>query len=366
MVEVLEERALMSMGIHLHQKSVSHRTSFTQTNLVADVSGVAKTTDPKLVNAWGIAHTSTSPWWVSDNGTGVSTLYNGTGAKQGLTVTIPTPSAATGGKPTGMVASSSTTAFLVNGTGTPAHFIFATEDGTVAAWNSGTSAVIKVDNSTKPSATDGAVYKGLAMASVGGASYLYATNFRAGTVDVFDSSFHQVTPGSGAISGTFTDSGISHGYAPFGIQNINGNLFVTYAKQDSDKEDDASGPGRGVVDEFDPSGNLIQRVAAHGTLNSPWGLAVAPSSFGQFGGDLLVGNFGDGRINAFRFPSGNSHKFRFAGQLANSRRRPIKIDGLWGLGVGNDAMAGSSSTLFFAAGPGDESHGLFGTLTAST
>jgi uncharacterized protein (TIGR03118 family) len=365
-VEALEDRALMSMGVHAHQMLTPPPTSFTQTNLVSDIPGMAANTDRNLVNPWGITHTQTSPWWVADNNAGVSTLYNGnTGAKIPLTVTIPSPSAPTGGTPTGIVSNTSTTDFLVNGAGTAAHFIFATEDGTIAAWNSGGSAVIKADNSSNPSAAKGAVYKGLALASNSGANYLYAANFRAGTIDVFDSSFHQVTLGSGAVSGTFADHHIPHSYAPFGIANINGNLFVTYAKQNAAKHDDVAGPRRGFVDEFDPSGHLIQRVATRGTLNSPWGLAVAPSSFGQFSGDLLIGNFGDGRINAFQFPSGNSHQFQFVGQLSNSQGQPITIDGLWGLGVGNGAMAGSSSTLFFSAGIDGEQHGLFGTLTAS-
>jgi uncharacterized protein (TIGR03118 family) len=374
-VEALEERALMSMGVHAHPMLTAPHTSFTQTNLVSDIQGMAKTFDPNLVNPWGITHTPTSPWWVSDNNAGVSTLYNGAGQpfptppNKPLVVTIPSPSAPTGGTPTGVVANPNTITrpneFLVDGPGTAAHFIFATEDGTVAAWNSGSSAVIKADNSSNPSAKKGAVYKGLALASTGGANFLYATNFRAGTIDVFDSSFHQVTLGSGAISGTFADNHIPHSYAPFGIATINGNLFVTYAKQNAAKHDDVAGPRRGFVDEFNPNGQLIQRVATRGTLNSPWGLAVAPSSFGQFSGDLLVGNFGDGRINAFQFPSGNSHEFQFAGQLSDSKGQPITIDGLWGLDVGNDATAGSSKTLYFSAGIDGEQHGLFGTLTAS-
>jgi uncharacterized protein (TIGR03118 family) len=372
-VEALEDRALMSMGIHgshamglhSHHKPSPPQTSFTQTNLVSDIPGMAPTTDSQLVNPWGITHTATSPWWVSDNNAGVSTLYNGTGAKQGLVVTIPSPSSPKGGTPTGVVANT-TTGFLVNGPGTAARFIFATEDGTIVAWNPTTSAVIKADNSASPTAAKGAVYKGLAMASAGGANYLYATNFRSGKVDVFDSSFNQVPLGSGAITGKFADKHIPHSFAPFGIATINGNLFVTYAKQDSAKHDDAAGPRRGFVDEFDPSGDLIQRVATKGTLDSPWGLAVAPSSFGQFSGDLLVGDFGDGRINAFQIPSGMSHKFQSAGQLSDSQGRPISIDGLWGLDVGNGSAAGSSSTLFFSAGIDDEQHGLFGTLTATT
>jgi uncharacterized protein (TIGR03118 family) len=367
-VEGLEDRALLSHGAsgHLAAAVVTTPTTFVQTNLVSDQASVmAKTTDPDLVNAWGIAHLPTTPWWVSDNNAGVSTIYNGnTGAKASLTVTIPSPTAASGGTPTGIVANTNSTEFNVNGAS--AHFIFATEDGTIAAWTGGTTAVIKADNSTNPSAKKGAVYKGLALASNNGADYLYATNFRAGTIDVFDSSFNQVTLGSGAFTGTFRDNHVPQSFAPFGIANIGGDLFVTYAKQNSAKHDDVAGPGRGFIDEFDPAGNLIQRVATKGTLNSPWGLAVAPKTFGTFAGDLLVGNFGDGHINAFTFPTAQSPGFQFAGQLSDAGGNPIAIDGLWGLGVGNDGLAGPSTTLFFSAGPDGETHGLFGTLTPST
>jgi uncharacterized protein (TIGR03118 family) len=365
-VETLEDRALMSMMGQAHPMIRRPQTSFVQTNLVSDLaSNHPVTVDQNLMNPWGLVASATSPWWISDNHAGVSTLYNGnTGAKIPLTVTIPSPSAPTGGSPTGIVSNSSTADFLVSGPGTAAHFIFATEDGTIAAWNSGSKAVIKVDNSSVPTAANGAVYKGLAMGSINSANYLYAANFRAGTVDVFDSSFHQVSLGSGAVSGKFKDSHIPRGFAPFGIANINGDLFVTYAKQDSAKHDDAKGPGRGFVDEFDTSGHLIQRIAARGMLNSPWGLAVAPSSFGHFSGDLLVGNFGDGRINALK-PTGHG-QFRSDGQLRDPQGKPITIDGLWGLAVGNGGMAGPSSTLFFTAGINGEQDGLFGTLTAST
>lgn len=369
-IEGLEDRALMSHGGHraLAEAIATPATTFVQTNLVSDQASVgAEKIDPDLVNPWGLAHTATTPWWVSDNNSGLSTLYNGnTGAKLGLRVTIPSPTAATGGTPTGIVANTNMSEFLIDGPETSARFIFATEDGTIAAWNTGDSAVIKVDNSTNPSAKKGAVYKGLALANNDGADYLYATNFRAGTIDVFDTSFKPVALGTGAFSGTFRDNHIPHSYAPFGIANIGGDLFVTYAKQDSAKHDDVAGLGRGFVDEFAPNGNLIQRVATKGTLNSPWGLAVAPKSFGTFAGDLLVGNFGDGHINAFTFPTAQSHRFQFAGQLSDPSGHPITIDGLWGLDAGNDAAAGPSTTLFFSAGPDGETHGLFGTLTRST
>ncbi len=359
-VEALEDRALMSTGGH------GHHTTFMQTNLVSDISGRAQFTDPDLKNPWGLTHSSTSPWWVNDNGTGLSTLYNGSGMKQGLKVTIPPPRnspAGTTSAPTGIVFNGISTDFVVTqGTKSGASaFIFATEDGTISGWNptvASTQAILAVDNSGS-----GAVYKGLALASSGGNNYLYATNFRAGTVDVFDNKF---APHSFFV-GQFTDRHlVTHGFAPFGIANINGNLFVTYAKQGAAKKDDVAGRGLGVVDKFDTSGHLLQRVAMHGSLNAPWGLAIAPSSFGQFKGDLLVGNFGNGRINAFK-QLGNG-KYQFVDQLRDSRNHPITIDGLWGLAFGsgnNNNASGPSTTLFFTAGLNGEADGLFGTLTAS-
>jgi uncharacterized protein (TIGR03118 family) len=364
MVEALEGRALMSTGmqmhphIQMHEMRQRHRvhTVVQQTNLVSDGAVAAKVTDTDLKNPWGLANGGKSPWWISDNGTNRSTLYNGTtAAKLGLIVSIPSPTGPTGGTPTGIVSSASQTDFLVNGAGTPAHFIFATEDGTIAAWNSGTSAVLKADKSGS-----GAVYKGLALGSSGGSSFLYATNFHSGKVDVFDTAFSPHT----FSANQFTDRHIPKGFAPFGIQNINGMIFVTYAKQGAAKHDDAAGRGHGFVDVFSTSGALMGRVASRGSLNSPWGLAVAPSSFGKFAGDLLVGNFGDGRINAFKMTSRG--KFEFEGQLTDAHQHTIVIGGLWGLAVGNDGAAGSSQSVFFTAGANGEADGLFGTLTAST
>jgi uncharacterized protein (TIGR03118 family) len=357
-VEALEGRALMSSGMHMQDFHPPHhvQTVVQQTNLVSNLPGMAATTDPNLINPWGLAANSTGPWWVSDNNAGVSTLYNGnTGAKLGLTVAIPSPTGSTGGTPTGIVFNGSSTAFLVNGAGTAAHFLFATEDGTIAAWNSGTEAALKVDNSGS-----GAVYKGLALASSGGHSYIYATNFNSGNVDVFDTSF---APHSFSTN-QFTDHHLPAGFAPFGISNIDGLLFVTYAKQNAAKHDDIAGKGLGFVDVYTTSGRLVERMASRGPLNSPWGLAVAPSSFGQFSGDILVGNFGDGRISAYKWM--DNGEFRLDGQLKDASGHPIVIDGLWGLAVGNDGSAGPSSTLFFTAGINGEQDGLFGTLTATT
>ncbi len=203
-------------------------------------------------------------------------------------------------------------------------------------------------------AASGAIYKGLAIASIGSRNLLYAANFNAGTIDVFDGHF-----GPATVSGSFFDPGIPAGFAPFDIQTLQSLLFVTYAKQDEHKKDDVAGPGNGFVDVFTTEGDLVRRFASHSSLNSPWGLAIAPADFSEFSNDLLVGNFGDGRINAFDLQTG-----KFRGQL-RQRNTPITIDGLWALGFGNDANAGSSRTLFFTAGPDDEEHGLFGSIVVA-
>jgi uncharacterized protein (TIGR03118 family) len=341
--------------------------SYGQTNLVTDDQTVlqslgydpAAQTDANLVNPWGIAYAPTGPFWVSDNGAGVSTLYDGAGTAFSLVVTIPAsanPGATTPANPTGVVFNGSATDFNVAGPGTPAHFIFATEDGTIAAWNSGATAVLKVDNANF---TTGPVYKGLAIGNNGTGNFLYATNFRQGTIDVFDANFNPVTLGTGGF-GTFTDPSIPAGFAPFGIQNINGKLFVTYAKQDAAAHDDVAGPGNGFVDVYDLNGNLLQNLAAGGSLNSPWGLTLAPATFGQFANDLLVGNFGDGHISAFDPATG-----AFVGQLTDAHNLPVAIDGLWGLKFGNNGSAGGAGTLFFTAGINHEADGLFGRLSAN-
>jgi uncharacterized protein (TIGR03118 family) len=336
---------------------------FVQTNLVSDLvmPGVLK--DTNLHNPWGIVHGPTTPWWVSDNNGNVSTLYNGNGAGQilPLVVNIPAPGADTGGTPTGIVYNGVGTDFVVTDKATPptsgsSLFIFATEDGTIAGWSptvKRTQAFIAVDNSKVPNEANGAVYKGLAIDTTRSGQRLYATNFRAGTVDVFDSTFAAVK-----IPGAFMDRRIPKGFAPFGIQAVGDRIYVTYAKQKPDKHDDLSGRGNGFVDVFNTNGKLLKRLVSRGKLNSPWGLAVAPKGFGDFGGDLLVGNFGDGRINAY-----NPRNGEFEGTLRGTNEKPIVIDGLWGLGFGNDAAAGPAGTLFFSAGTNGEVDGLFGTLT---
>ena len=317
--------------------------NYVQTNLVSDIPGLAANTDPNLVNPWGIAFGPTSPFWISDNHTGLSTLYTGSGEIVPLVVTIPPP----GGSPAGTQASPTGAVFNGSADFNGDLFLFATEDGTIAGWNGGTSAIREVDNSGAS-----AVYKGIAIAG----DLLYATNFSAGTIDVFNSSFGLTT-----VPGGFVDPTLPAGFAPFNIENIGGQLFVTYAKQDADKHDDVAGPGNGFVDVFNTDGVLQKRLVSQGVLNSPWGMAVAPAGFGPFGGDLLIGNFGDGTINAFNPSTGN-----LLGTLEDSNGQPIVNQGLWGLQFGNNNATFDPHALYFTAGiPGGgsvEDHGLFGKL----
>jgi uncharacterized protein (TIGR03118 family) len=325
--------------------------TYRQHNLISDIPGVAEHTDPNLVNPWGIADGPTTPFWIADNHTGVSTVYDGNGFETRTAVTVPpaaggTPPAA----PTGIVFNA-TTDFVV-GPNQPAHYVFATEDGTISGWNTGAAAVLKVDQSAS-----GAVYKGLALASSGGKNYLYATDFHAGRVDVFDAGFKPVT-----LAGSFADPTVPAGFAPFNIQNIGGQLYVTYALQDADAHDDVSGRGNGYVNVFDPNGALLRQFASRGPLNSPWGVVMAPPGFGGYDGALLIGNFGDGRINAFNPATGG-----FLGDLHDPCGTPISIDGLWGLIFGNGGQGGDTHTLYFTAGipynGNVEDHGLFGRIT---
>jgi uncharacterized protein (TIGR03118 family) len=316
--------------------------------LVSDGGTAAPTTDASLVNGWGLSAGPTTPWWASDNGTNLSTLYTGTGAKTPLAVSVP-------GSPTGTVFNGSATDFVVsqNGSSGAARFLFSTESGTILGWTptvNGTVAVVGADRSSA-----GAVYKGLAIAN----DRLYATDFHNGRVDVFDASFKLITP-----SGGFKDDKVAKGFAPFGVQAINGDIFVTYAKQDAARHDDVPVPGQAYVDEFTPDGQLVARVVNSGKknapLNAPWGLAPAPASFNALGGDLLVGNFGNGRINAYA-KHGNTWVYK--GQLRQADGTPIAIDGLWAIAFGNGSAAGPTSTLYFLAGPSAEKHGLFGSIT---
>ena len=335
---------------------------YAQHNIVSDGFIPADHTDPNLVNAWGLVSGPTTPWWIADNGSGKSTLFNvGTDAIQAV-FTVPGAGGAQG-NPTGLVFNGGTGFVVDNGVGSPAaaRFIFSSEDGTLSAFK-GAPIVTVVPNPQAPA--HDAIYKGLAIDSATAGHFLYATDFHNGKVDIFDSSFHAVT-----IAGAFTDPNLPAGFAPFGIQNIDGTIYVTYALEDDDKEDDVAGPGNGFVDAYDTSGNLIRRVASAGELNSPWGLALAPANFGRFSGDLLVGNFGNGRIHAFDptqlTPNG---QFEAVGLLHSAGGPPVHIDGLWALQFGHGTSASSANglttTLFFTAGPAGEEHGLFGSLVA--
>jgi uncharacterized protein (TIGR03118 family) len=325
-------------------------------NLVSDLPSLADFEDHNLVNPWGLATTATSPFWLGNNGSGTSTLYGTTGTPVALVVTIPTPAGPTGGAVSGVIANT-TTAFTV-ATGKAASFIFCTEDGTVSGWNSSvnaTAAIITVDNSASNS-----VFKGCVLGGTSAAPVLYVTDFHNGVVDMFDGNFKPIT-----AANAFVDSAIPPGFAPFNIANFGGKIYVTYAKQDAEKHDDVAGAGNGYVDVFDGSGNLLTHLISAGPLNSPWGMQMAPATFGQFGGALLVGNFGDGTINAFDPAKGTQ-----LGTLQDPTGHPLTILGLWGLLFGNGGKGGDTSTLYFTAGiPGPygeppESHGLFGSIQA--
>lgn len=333
---------------------------YKQHNLVSDGSVPADHTDPNLVNAWGIVFNPFGPVWVADNGSGVSTLYDGTGNPIPLVVGIPSPTNPNGGgNPTGIVFNGSGGFTVSSGTASgPSRFIFATEDGVIAGWapNVNQTLVIRViPHADTPVTSTTPVYKGLALSAGGNGSLLYAADFHNNKIDVFDSTFKLVTT---LPAGAFTDLKIPAGFAPFGIQAINGDIYVSYAKQDADKHDDVKGKGFGFVNVFDPNGRLIKRVVSRGNLNAPWGMALAPAGFGKLSNRLLVSNFGDGRINAYDPATGE-----FAGQLkAATSRSPIEIDGLWGLAFGNGFSNQSVNTLFFAAGPNGEANGLYGRI----
>ncbi len=324
---------------------------YSQTNLVSDLPGLAAVQDPNLVNPWGVAFNPTGPFWVADNGTGVSTLYTGAGTPfptaAPLVVTIPPPEGSTGtAAPTGVIFNP-TTNFLV-GRDAPALFIFDTEDGTISGWNPTIDlhhAVLKVDNSVRD-----AVYKGLTLAHNSEGNFLYATNFHDNVIEVYDRKFQLVR--------VLRDAGVPENYAPFGIRNINGLIYVTFAQQDEARHDDVAGPEHGFVDVINPATNEIRRLISRQGLNSPWGLTLAPANFGRFSNALLVGNFGDGTISAYS-PSGT-----FLGKVLDKNGRVLSINGLWSITFGNGGVAGQTNELFFAAGFDDEAHGLFGKLVA--
>jgi len=323
--------------------AVSAHAQYTQTNLVSDGFVPAAHIDPNLVNPWGLAFNSTGPFWIADNGPSVSTLYNSTGTPfpvaNPLVVNVLPPDSA----PTGLVFNGGT-GFTVtkNGVTKPALFIFVTEGGQISGWNpqvDPTHAIVASDESD-----EGAIYKGAALMD----NHLYVTNFTGGTVDVYNSQFHEFAH--------FTDSHVPAGYKPFGIEPIgNHMLAVTFALKSGD--DDVAGPGHGIVDLFSEGGFLIRRFATGGALNSPWGIAVAPGSFGPASNKLLIGNFGDGRINVY------SQTGVFMGPLRDTNGDPIVNDGLWSIRFGNGGLAGDTHTLFFTAGINGEQDGLFGGIS---
>jgi uncharacterized protein (TIGR03118 family) len=340
--------------------------SYQQNNLVSNIPGIAATTDPNLLNPWGIARSPTGPWWVNANGSGISSVYNNLGQPfpigAPLVVTIPLPTAPGTAKtatPTGIVFNNFSGFNVTPGVRTTsAKFIFVTEDGTISAWSSGTAATLKVNNPTFAAGT-GAVYKGAALATNGTSNLLYAANFRAGRVDVFDSNFAPVTLPGTPFTVPAPHIGPPAGYAPFNVVNIGGKLYVTYALLNTDTLlDDVAGEGHGFVEVFNPDGSFVMSLQSGLWFNSPWGVAQAPSDFGKFSKMLLVGNFGSGQIAAFDPVTG-----AFQGLLRDASNDPIVISGLWGIGFGNGGTAGPTNTLFFAAGLNGESDGLFGTLT---
>jgi uncharacterized protein (TIGR03118 family) len=315
--------------------------------------------DANLQNAWGLAFAPGGPFWVADNNDSLSTLYDGNGVPQSLVVSLPD---GTNGpaNPSGEVYNA-TSDFVITtgGHSTPALFIFDGEGGTLVGWSSGTSGVILYDDGAVNGA-NAAVYKGLALANNGVANYLYATDLHNARIDVFDASFDKVSANGGVFAGKFTDPGIPAGFAPFGITLLDGQLYVTYAMQNAAANDEVLGAGLGYVDIYDLNGNLVRRFASGGVLNAPWGIALAPGGFGAVGGDLLIGNFGDGRINAFHPTSGAS-----LGALTLAGGGAVVIPGLWALLSGNGAQNAPSDALFYTAGPNDQTGGVFGRIVAS-
>jgi uncharacterized protein (TIGR03118 family) len=329
--------------------------AYHQTNLVSDLPGMAQLTDTDLVNPWGLAAGPATPAWVADNGTGKATIYPGfvNGSpitKAGLVVSIP------GGAPTGQVFNPTPGFVVRSGTSSgPARFLFDSEAGLVTGWNPGVPPPPPSTQAQVGASVPDAIYKGLAIASTPAGTFLYAADFHHARIDVFDQGFNLVH-----LSGSFTDPAIPSGFAPFNVQELGGVLYVAYAKQDAEAEDEVAGQGRGFVDVYSTSGQLLHHLIEHGQLDAPWGLALAPAAFGRFGGTLLVGNFGNGRIDAYDPGTGE-----FLGRLRHEDGTPIEIEGLWALRFGN-GVTGNPTTLLFTAGIDDEAHGLFGAIEAAS
>jgi uncharacterized protein (TIGR03118 family) len=321
--------------------------AYVQHNLVSDSNAIPADVHDGKINSWGIVASAASPWWIANADSMTSSVYNTSGLLPVLQLVVTIP-----GEPTGTVFNGGSGFQLVSGDATTAaRFLFASEDGTISGWSPTVNLAQAMVVFTSPN--PGASYKGLAIAlNTGRGDVLYAADFHNAHVDMVGANLQLID-----APGAFVDPGLPAGYAPFGIQNINNMIFVAYAKQDEDAEEEVAGEGLGYVDAFDTAGGFIRRIASQGALNAPWGMTLAPAGFGRFSGDLLVGNFGDGRINAF-----DAQTFEPRGHLKRPDHKPIVIDGLWGIGFGNGAGAGPATTLFFAAGPDEESHGLFGRL----
>jgi len=356
--------SMLSLGLFSLAATLGAQQHYKQTNLISDIPGMAAATDPNLVNPWGMSRSSGSPWWISDNGPGLTTLYTGAGAAVALgqpcpagtsinCVVVPTGDANSNpsGTPTGQVFNGTTDFALPEGG--PAHFIFVTEDGTISGWNGGPTAVIKVNTHST------SVFKGVALASSrtssgGTANFLYVADFRKARVAVYDTNFHHVSMGEDA----FQDESIPRGFAPFNVQNIGGNLYVAFAEQDGAKHDEIDGAGLGYVDVFSTGGRLLRRLQHGQWMNAPWGITEASSDFGAYSHNILVGQFGSGQILVFDAVTG-----QFKSTLNDASNNPITIDGLWDIAFGNGGTAGSATTLFFTAGLNGEADGLFGTIT---
>ena len=344
--------AAFTFGVALSAAAVADPGNYVVHNLVSNQAGVADHQDPNLRNAWGIVFGPTNPVWVSDNFTGVSTVYDGAGNLL-LTVTIP------GGANTGITFNPSTTDFQIT-CGTPpnqtiasAVFLWATENGNIAAWRGGVGGCGSTAVTIPTTAVPNGVYKGIAIAGDGNMDFrLFAADLFNGKIQVFDHNFMPTT-----VPGGFVDPKLPPGFAPFNIMNLQGNLYVAYAFHVAGDHDETAAPGLGIVDVFDFNGFLIERVATGGKLNAPWGMAIAPAGFGDFSGMLLVGNFGDGTINAF-----DSNDNEFAGQMRTANDQVLVIKGLWGIAFGNNFRGQPATTLFFGAGPNDENDGLYGTI----
>lgn len=343
--------------------AVAFGQHYTQTNLVSSQSGVAPITDPDLINPWGLSRSSSSPWWVSDNGTGLSTLYNGAGTKQGLIVTIPAAVSGNQGTPTGTIYNGSTTDFLL-APGKQSVFLFSTLDGEIVGWNPGATPTAQAPVKT----TDGSSYTGLTSAYIGSAVYLYAANFTKGRIDVYDTTFHRVFLGEER----FNDFRLPRDFVPFNVQAIGNDIVVAYALHEGRQATETDGPGLGFVDIYSSSGELLRRLEHGNWLNAPWGIALAPTDFGRFSHDLLIGQFAgggttesSGLIAAYDLATG-----RLDGLLEDATGAPIAINGLWDISPGNaspgdyNATSAPAAELYFTAGPNHGSGGLFGYLTA--